>query len=109
MKKTFLFLALVATLGLSACMVPGKATVNFINHSSISVDFYLDGAVFAGGPFPHTASLTGQEWAGISPGDHTLGAVPNPPVLGQNPLYQSVTLSANQMHWWTITDGLVSN
>ena len=106
MKRITLSLLVFVFLALTCCMLPGTVTVNFINHSSYSLNFKLDDAYFPGGPFPPTTSLLGKEWAGISPGTHTLTAATNPPVSGQNPVSKTVDLAANHMFTWTITDGL---
>ena len=101
MKKLFfLALALAMTIGLTSCVLSGTATVAFVNTGTNPVYFYLDGAIMAGSPFGHTTSLLGNEWAGISPGNHTLGAS----LASSGPtLTDSVNLPANQIYTWDVS------
>ena len=98
-KLSFLALVLVITIGLASCVLAGTATVAFVNTGSNPTYFYLDGAVMSGSPFGHTTSLLGNEWAGISPGNHTLGAS----LTSSGPtLTNPVTLSKNDLYTWDV-------
>jgi hypothetical protein len=106
MKKTFWLLILGVILVSSSCVLPGTATVSFVNHagfvgSPILVNFYLDGAMMSGSPFGYTTSLLGNQWAGLSPGSHVLGASVS--TNGRPTTTQAVNLTANQFYTWTIT------
>jgi len=101
MKKLFFCaLILAMTLGLTSCILSGTATVAFFNTGSNPTYFYLDGAMMSGSPFGHTSSLLGNEWAGISPGNHTLGASLS---SGGPTLTNPVSLSANQLYTWNVS------
>jgi len=99
-------LVLVAVLGLSSCVIAGKATVIFRNKTtSTYLRFTMDGAPASANPIAAGSSC---QWIGISPGDHTLGAtavdssgtVVNPPTA----FSETVNLPADLITTWSIRE-----
>ena len=99
-KASLYALVFAMTIGLTSCVLSGTATVAFFNTGSNPTYFYLDGVVMSGSPFGHTTSLLGNEWAGISPGNHTLGASLS---SGGPTTTNAVNLSANQIYSWDVS------
>jgi hypothetical protein len=100
MKRLFsLALILAITIGLTSCVVSGTATVAFYNSGYNPTYFYLDGSMMTGSPYGHTTAVLGNEWIGISPGNHTLGAS----LTSTGPTTtESVNLPVNEVTTWYV-------
>jgi hypothetical protein len=94
-------LSLAAALCLTACMIPGHATVQFVNAAGIPVNFTLDGA---GHPSNPVADGHTVEWAGINPGSHVLGA--SDPAGAQPATSETKVLEEDHFYLWRVTSGL---